>query len=919
MLFKKLIKNLHKDIKNVKIRNLSLDSRTIKKGDLFFALKGQKFDGKKFIISAIKKGAAAVICSKNTKIKNTKIPIIKVQNPKKTLINCCVKFYRPKPKNIVAVTGTNGKTSVAEFFYQIFSLNKIPVASIGTLGIKTKKLNKKLTLTSPDIISLHRELTKIKKNKIDNVIIEASSHGLDQDRICGLNFKAGIFTNLSRDHLDYHKTMKNYLNSKLILFSKLMKENQHLITDSTISEFPILKKIANKKKLKIIDINNLELKNNNLIGLFQIKNLSMSIMAAKLCGLNLNKIKSILHKIQCVDGRLEYVRRLSNRSIIFVDYAHTPDALLTVLKALHTRYKRNITLVFGCGGERDKNKRPIMAKIAGKFCKKIYVTDDNPRRESAKKIREAIIINLNNKNFIEIPSRINAIKDAIIKSEPYEIILVAGKGHEEQQVYSKKIINISDKKIIKSVSEKNISLKKINFLHNSNILKNITKKKDNFFFKGVSINSKNIKKKNLFIAIKGPNYDGHNYVDEAFKKGANFCVVSNKNKVNKKKKCIIFNNTKDFLQKLAKEKRNKSNAKIIAVTGSSGKTTAKTMIGQILNSFSSVYYSPKSYNNHYGVPLSLSNLEADHKYGIFEIGMSKKGEIYNLSKLVKPDIAIITNIAEAHIENFANIDEIAKTKGEIISNIKKFGTVILNKDDKFFNYFKNLATKKKINIISFGTSKSSDIYPIYVKNVKGINIHKIQVINKTILIKEKNLNIYNILSCLGVLECLGLNLKKYTKFFKKLKPLKGRGKIYKIKRFKTNFNLIDESYNSNPLSIRMALKNFSKINKVNSKKYVIIGDMLELGSKTDFYHKNLSKELNITDIDKVFVYGDKALKIYKYINKNKKGNILQYRNDFDEVFSKIIKKNDFLMIKGSNATGLHKLTDAIIKGTKNVI
>jgi murE/murF fusion protein len=206
-----------------------------------------------------------------------------------------------------------------------------------------------------------------------------------------------------------------------------------------------------------------------------------------------------------------------------------------------------------------------------------------------------------------------------------------------------------------------------------------------------------------------------------------------------------------------------------------------------------------------------------------------------------------------------------------------------------------------------------------VKNVKGINIHKIQVINKTILIKEKNLNIYNILSCLGVLECLGLNLKKYTKFFKKLKPLKGRGKIYKIKRFKTNFNLIDESYNSNPLSIRMALKNFSKINKVNSKKYVIIGDMLELGSKTDFYHKNLSKELNITDIDKVFVYGDKALKIYKYINKNKKGNILQYRNDFDEVFSKIIKKNDFLMIKGSNATGLHKLTDAIIKGTKNVI
>ena len=919
MLFKKLINNLHKDFKNIKIKNLSLDSRRIKKGDLFFALKGQKIDAKKFIISAIKKGAVAVICSKNTQIKKVNIPIIRVKNPKKTLIDCCVKFYNPKPKNIIAVTGTNGKTSVADFFHQILSLNKIPVASIGTLGVKTKKLTKKSNLTSPDIVSLHSELAKIKQNKIDNVIIEASSHGLDQDRMCGLNFKAGIFTNFSRDHLDYHKTMKNYFNSKLILFSRLMKKNQHLITDSTISEFSILKKIAKKKKLKINDIDNLVFKNDNLIGSFQIKNLSMSVKAAKLCGLDLKKIKLILHKIQCIDGRLEFVRQLSNKSKIFIDYAHTPDALMTALNALHKKYKKNITLVFGCGGERDKNKRPIMAKVAAKLCKKIYVTDDNPRRENAKKIRQTIIDNLKSKNFIEIANRTSAIKDAIIKSKPFEIILVAGKGHEEYQDYGKKIINISDKKIIKSANEKLISLKEINLLHNSNILKSIIKKENNFFFQGVSIDSKKIKRKNLFIAVKGPNHDGHRYVDEAFKKGASFCIVSKKIKRNKKKKLVLFSNTKNFLKKLAKEKRSKSNAKIIAVTGSSGKTTAKTMIGQILSGFSNTYYSPKSYNNHYGVPLSLSNLEADHKYGVFEIGMSKKGEIYNLSKLVKPDIAIITNIAEAHIENFVNINGIAKAKGEIISNIQKSGTVILNRDDKFFNYLKNLAIKNKINIISFGRSKSSDIYPIYTKNIKGINIHKIQVKNKTILIEEKNLNIYNILSCLGVLESLELNLKKSAKLFKQLKLLKGRGKIFKIKRFKTNFNLIDESYNSNPLSARMAIKNFSKINKVNSKKYVIIGDMLELGSKADFYHKNLSNELNNTDIDKVFVYGDEALKIYKHIDKNKKGNILQHKNDFDEVFSKLIKKNDFLMIKGSNATGLHKLSEAIIKGAKNVI
>ena len=560
-----------------------------------------------------------------------------------------------------------------------------------------------------------------------------------------------------------------------------------------------------------------------------------------------------------------------------------------------------------------------MAKTAIKFCNKIYVTDDNPRRENAQKIRKTIISNLKNKNYFEIANRAKAIKDAIIKSKPFEIILVAGKGHEEYQDYGIKKIKISDKKIIKSIRKKKVSSKKINFLHNSSILKGITKKKKDFFFNGVSINSKETKKNNLFIAIKGPNQDGHQHAFEAVTKGASFCVVSKKIRKINKNKLIFFNNTMNFLKRLAKEKRNNTNAKIIAITGSSGKTTVKTMIGKILSIFSNVYYSPKSYNNHYGVPLSVSNLEAEHEYGVFEIGMSKQGEIHNLSKLVKPDIAIITNIAAAHIGNFKNIDEIAKTKAEIINNISNNGTVILNRDDKFFNYLENLAKKKKINIISFGLSKNSDVHPVYTKTNKGINIHKIKIINKTILIKEKNLNIYNVLSCLGALESLGLDLKKTIKFFKHLEPLKGRGKIFKVKRFKTNFNLMDESYNSNPLSAKIAIKNFSNMNKVNFKKYIVIGDMLELGSKTNYYHKNLSKDLNNTDIDKVFVYGKEALNIYKYINNKKKGSILQHKNDFDEVFSKIIKKNDFLMIKGSNATGLHKLTSAIIKGSKNVI
>ena len=199
----------------------------------------------------------------------------------------------------------------------------------------------------------------------------------------------------------------------------------------------------------------------------------------------------------------------------------------------------------------------------------------------------------------------------------------------------------------------------------------------------------------MFIAIKGKNNDGHKYLEEALKKGASYCVVSDKKRKEKNRKLIKVSNTKSFLNKLAFLKREKSNTKIIAITGSTGKTTVKDLLGNLLQNYGKTFYSQKSYNNHFGVPLSLGNLEEDHKFGVFEIGMSKAGEINHLSKLVKPHIGVITNIAEAHIENFKNIKKIAEAKGEIIDNISEGGCLITYRDDNFYNFFKSKAYKKK--------------------------------------------------------------------------------------------------------------------------------------------------------------------------------------------------------------------------------
>ena len=253
--------------------------------------------------------------------------------------------------------------------------------------------------------------------------------------------------------------MKSYLSAKLILFRQILKKKSTIITDKEIKQFSVLKKISKKRNLKLLDISkDFENIKNDLyeyISDFKIKNIAMAIKATKLCGLKENLIYKTIKKIKNVNGRLELVKSYSNDVKVFIDYAHTPDALLKTLKSLRFFYKKNISLVFGCGGDRDQRKRPLMAKIANKYCKKIYVTDDNPRNENPEKIRKELSKYINKNKCFNISNRSLAIKKAIENADQQEIILIAGKGHEEFQVYKNRIINVSDKKIVRKNKIKN--------------------------------------------------------------------------------------------------------------------------------------------------------------------------------------------------------------------------------------------------------------------------------------------------------------------------------------------------------------------------------------------------------------------------------------------------------------------------------
>ena len=333
---------------------------------------------------------------------------------------------------------------------------------------------------------------------------------------------------------------------------------------------------------------------------------------------------------------------------------------------------KNISIVLGCGGNRDRSKRSIIGKIANNYCNRIYLTDDNPRYENPKKIRNEIKKNIKRNKIFEIPDRKKAIASAVNNLNSNDILIVAGKGHENIQDFGKRKIFFSDKNIIlNSIRLKNKSL-------SNNLKVNILKehkeaKKVNNLIKlnKASINSKDIKKNDIFFAIKGKKNDGNKFISEAIKKGASIVVTDKSTREINSKNIIKVKNSLDFMTKISSSIRDTYPGQIIGITGSCGKTTLKELLANCLNKFGKASYSPKSYNNKYGVPLSLFNLNINNNYGVFEIGMDKKGEIDFLSSIVKPNIGVITNISYAHAKNFKSISDIAKAKAEIINNIKK--------------------------------------------------------------------------------------------------------------------------------------------------------------------------------------------------------------------------------------------------------
>ncbi|HKO71351.1 MAG TPA: UDP-N-acetylmuramoyl-L-alanyl-D-glutamate--2,6-diaminopimelate ligase [Bradyrhizobium sp.] len=454
----------------IEVSGIAVDSRAVKPGDLFFALAGSKTDGARFIDQAIASGASAIAGDRSPE-RTCSMPFVVTPNPRRALALAAAKFYPRQPATIAAVTGTSGKTSVAAFTRQIWQRLGLESASIGTIGLVSPKRTIYGSLTTPDPIALHRQLDEIAREGVTHLALEASSHGLDQYRLDGVRVAAGGFTNLSRDHMDYHPDVKHYLDAKLRLFRDLVAADGAAVISADHDYSQAVMDAARTRGLRMVTVGRagnggaegirlLEAEIDELaqkltlehrgrrravqlpmVGEFQIENALVAAGLAISTGSEPDAVFAQLEFLEGAKGRLERVAE-RNGALIFIDYAHKPDALAKALQALRPYARRRLVVVFGAGGDRDAGKRPLMGAIAAENADRIIVTDDNPRSENPASIRAAILKSANGAQ--EIADRAEAIRYAVGSLEDGDVLLIAGKGHETGQIIGDRTLPFSD-------------------------------------------------------------------------------------------------------------------------------------------------------------------------------------------------------------------------------------------------------------------------------------------------------------------------------------------------------------------------------------------------------------------------------------------------------------------------------------------
>jgi len=966
------------------IGSIHYRAQEVQPNGLFVAIPGLAADGHDFIGEAVNRGAALILSQKPVQ---SEAPVIQVENTRKALAALAAQFYQnPSQKLfIIGITGTNGKTTTTYLVESVLKKAGFATGVIGTVNYRYAGKVFPSANTTPEALDLQSILNDMLCEGITHVIMEVSSHAIDLNRIDYCWMDVGVFTNLSQDHLDYHKEMDQYWNCKKRLFSEHLvsgpKANraQTVINGDDvrgrelIGELPLdgltfgysdhLNISAHKLQY---DLRGISGSIKTPAGVFDIKTTLLgrhnaeNILCATGVGLALDLspdiIQSGIETQTAIPGRLERIPDTHGR-FVFVDYAHTPDALKNVLSTLKSMAPGKIICIFGCGGDRDKQKRSPMGAIAGSFCDLAIITSDNPRTEDPlaiiHDITQGIRKTANNpyshaqlrsrpqeKGYTIEPDRKRAIKLGINASKPNDIVLIAGKGHETYQIIGQESKPFDDRMMaIEALSSKPAKQARKVWLSNQNsdhppaqaqpfpwntaeILRatggeRVTGDKSRSF-KGISIDSRRINPHDLFVAIKGSTHDGHTFISDVIAQGirgvlidkGRFAALPTAEWKAKGIFIIAVKDTTKALGDLAAFNRRRAGISAVAITGSNGKTTTRRMTSAVVSQRHRVLSPTGNFNNEIGLPLTLLKLNPLHQWAVLELGINRPGEISRLAEICAPQIGVITNIGPVHLEGLGSIEGVLQAKGELLGKLTADGVAILNGDDPSLV---RLAQKANTPVLLFGLSGNASIRAHTIHGTRQGTAFILKSPQAEIAITLRipgRFMVPNALAAAAVGHHLGLSLPEIKRGLERIKSVHGRMNIIKTKK---GIHIIDDTYNANPKSMAAALETLVSF-KGQQRAVFVAGDMLELGSYAETLHREVGRLAAQAGLERLYATGTHCKIVAEGARSQHMNPADIVTGDKDFIVDDLagwLQSGDWVLVKGSRGMRMEQIVERL--------
>ncbi len=907
--------SLEESALQTRIEAVVCDSRKVVPGALFVALPGQNTSGHLYLQEALAKGCGVVVAERGLELPDGPFICLPVDNPHQALALLAAAWYEHPARQLrcIAITGTNGKTTTTWLIEGMLAHAGFRPGVVGTVnyrypGPDGMPVVEAAPLTTPDALTLQALLRRMADAGVSHVVMELSSHALAQERVGGMRFAVAVFTNLSRDHLDYHQDMERYFAAKSLLFSRYLAPGGTAVIaeDASESEEAWGERLAGGlPHVRILrtgfaghcDIRALapsygldgfscQLEacgqkttlHSPLVGAYNVRNVLGAVAVGLGLGLPLEQICTGLATVRAVPGRLQRVLPPGADPAlfpsVFVDYAHTPDALDNVLRTLRAVGRGRLVCVFGCGGDRDRGKRPLMGAIAARHSDLVLLTSDNPRTEEPKAIladiepglleggaracdvEQLFSSTLPFPRYSPVCDRRAAIARACSLAQPEDTVLIAGKGHEDYQILGREKHYFDD--CIEAVDAL--------AAWNERLLLAATggRKRGAAVLQrplaAVRTDSRTLEPGDIFVALAGERFDGHAFIEQAVAAGAGAVIAERFPQDASALSQALLIEVKDSLAalgQLAAFRRRLFGGplRVAAITGSTGKTTVKEMVAAICEGALGDQWAHRhpvlktggNYNNLVGLPLSLLPLRAGHQVAILELGMNSFGEIARLTEIADPDVGCISTVHPAHLQGLGSIEGVARAKGELFAGMRAKAICVVNEDD---SRIQSLPRARGVRSIGFAVTAAGRRREPLVRITRSANLGErgirftLHIGSWSGPVQVPALGLHNVHNCAAaaaIAHALGIAPEAIAAGLGRYRPLEKRMTTVALP---SGVKLINDAYNANPASMAAGLRTVAALATEGARRgkcVAALGDMLELGAAAPEQHRIIGR------------------------------------------------------------------------------